>query len=154
MGVPAHNLNDLEFAKIFAIDYSEVINHKNLLINSAEFNNFEVEKASKLIFEKLEKFRLAKKSISYKIKDWVFSRQRYWGEPFPVYFDQDGKIYLEEKIVELPHLEKIVPSGDGQSPLALQKDWVFLKKTAKSIAAKLTQCPNEPEVHGIILPIF
>ncbi|WP_337904627.1 leucine--tRNA ligase [Mesomycoplasma ovipneumoniae] len=142
MGVPAHNLNDLEFAKIFTIDYSEVINDQNLLINSAEFNNFEVEKASKLIFEKLEKLGLAKKSISYKIKDWVFSRQRYWGEPFPVYFDQNGKIYLEEKIVELPHLEKIVPSGDGQSPLALQKDWVFFEKNGKIYRRETNTMPQ------------
>lgn len=60
-----------------------------------------------------------------------FSRQRYWGEPFPIYFDEDGKIYLEEKLVELPYMENITPSGDGQSPLANNKSWVFFEKKEK-----------------------
>ncbi|AJC50107.1 leucine--tRNA ligase [Mesomycoplasma flocculare] len=142
MGVPAHNLNDLEFARIFKINYISVINSENLLINSAEFNGKNSEKAKNLIFEKLKSMNLAEKSITFRLKDWVFSRQRYWGEPFPVYFDETGKIYLEEKIVKLPYKDKITPSGDMQSPLASIKDWVFFEKDGKTYRRETNTMPQ------------
>ncbi|AJR12470.1 Leucine--tRNA ligase [Mesomycoplasma dispar] len=142
MGVPAHNLNDLEFSQIFKIDYITVINFENFLINSDEFSGLNIEQASNSIFAKLKLMNLAEKSTTFRLKDWVFSRQRYWGEPFPVYFDETGKIYLEEKIVELPHIDKITPSGDGQSPLASIKDWVFFEKDGKNYRRETNTMPQ------------
>ncbi|WP_462097574.1 leucine--tRNA ligase [Mesomycoplasma hyopneumoniae] len=142
MGVPAHNLADLEFAQIFQIDYVKVINQENLLINSAEFSGLTIKEGANSIFNKLNSMNLVQKTTIFRLKDWVFSRQRYWGEPFPVYFDEKGKIYLEEKIVELPHTDKIMPSGDGQSPLASIKDWVFFEKNGKYYRRETNTMPQ------------
>lgn len=62
--------------------------------------------------------------VVYHLKDWVFARQRYWGEPFPVLFDENNNVYLVDELVELPFMENIMPSSDGQSPLANNKEWI------------------------------
>ncbi|AAT28025.1 class I tRNA ligase family protein [[Mycoplasma] mobile] len=69
--------------------------------------------------------------ITYKLQDWIFARQRYWGEPFPVYFDEDNNVYLIDELVELPHMENIMPSGTGEGPLATNTEWVQYKKNNK-----------------------
>jgi leucyl-tRNA synthetase len=94
-----------------------------VLCNSEEFDDLSSEEAKKAIVEKVGG-KLAK---TYKIKDWVFSRQRYWGEPFPLVHAEDGSIYMiaEEQLpVTLPEVENYEPAGDGRSPLASIEDWV------------------------------
>lgn len=93
------------------------------LVNSDEFDGIDSEEAKMKIVEKVD----GRMTKTYKLKDWVFSRQRYWGEPFPIIHGEDGKIYpvaFEQLPVTLPEVEHYEPSGDGQSPLANITDWV------------------------------
>lgn len=69
--------------------------------------------------------------ITYHLKDWVFARQRYWGEPFPILFDEENNVYLVDDLVELPIMTNIKPSGDGQSPLANNKEWMNVEINGK-----------------------
>nr|WP_284700086.1 class I tRNA ligase family protein [Mycoplasmopsis cynos] len=71
-----------------------------------------------------------------------FSRQRYWGEPFPVYFDENNNIYLEENIVELPYMENIKPSNTGESPLANNKDWLYFEKDGRKYKRETNTMPQ------------
>ncbi len=80
--------------------------------------------------------------VTYHLKDWVFARQRYWGEPFPIMFDEDNNIYLIENLVELPIMNDIKPSGDGQSPLANNKDWVNLEINGKKFRRDTNTMPQ------------
>lgn len=80
--------------------------------------------------------------VTYHLKDWVFARQRYWGEPFPIMFDEDNNIYLIENLVELPIINDIKPSGDGQSPLANNKDWVNLEINGKKFRRDTNTMPQ------------
>ncbi|HFC3009932.1 TPA: class I tRNA ligase family protein, partial [Neisseria gonorrhoeae] len=70
------------------------------------------------IFNELKANNLADEKVSYKLRDWIFSRQRYWGEPFPVLFDEENNIYLVKELVELPKIKNIKPSGTTSGPLA------------------------------------
>lgn len=135
MGVPAHDLRDYDFAKQYNIEIIKVI-ESNLIpyvedgkhINSEFLNELNIEDANNLIIKKLQEKKLGKKTVNYKLKDWLFSRQRYWGEPFPVLFDENGNILLDENLpLQLPYIEKINPSGDGKGPLATLKEWVYVK---------------------------
>jgi len=140
MMVPAHDKRDYEFAKKYKLEIREVISGGNIrkeafvdygkLINSGEFNDLSSEKAIKKITEWLEKNKSGKKAIHYKLRDWVFSRQHYWGEPIPIIHCQKcGVIAVAEKDlpVELPYIEKYQPTGTGESPLASIKEWVNVK---------------------------
>lgn len=139
MAVPAHDERDYEFAKKYGLEIIEVVKDKNdkvidelfeghcVLINSQEFNGMNSEEARVKITEKAHGKIVSK----YKIKDWVFARQRYWGEPFPIVFDIDEnggrKSYAvsdKELPVILPNVENYEPSDTGESPLANIKDWV------------------------------
>jgi len=96
---------------------------KGMLVNSSEFDGVNSEEAKVKIVEKVG----GRMTKTYKLKDWVFSRQRYWGEPFPIIHGEDGKIYpvaFEQLPVTLPEVEHYEPAGDGQSPLANIPDWV------------------------------
>ncbi|MCD6231965.1 leucine--tRNA ligase [Candidatus Aerophobetes bacterium] len=137
MAVPAHDERDFEFAKKFCLPVREVIYHKdsprdkkgNLikaytgegrLINSGEFSGLSSEEAREKITQWLTKKGLGKKTVSYKLRDWVFSRQRYWGEPIPiVYCPKCGEVPVPEKDlpVRLPEVERYKPTGTGKSPL-------------------------------------
>lgn len=141
MGVPAHDDRDAKFGELFNLPIIEVI-RDGVLINSAQFNDQDIKKARLNLFNFLSKQKLAKTTTAYKIKDWVFSRQRYWGEPFPVYFDENNKIYLEEKLVELPKLDQIQPSGTGESPLANAKEWVFFEHEGKKYRRETNTMPQ------------
>ncbi|MXR38576.1 leucine--tRNA ligase [Mycoplasma hyorhinis] len=142
MGVPSHDERDKEFALLNNIEFIEVINEKERLINSKKYNNLTIFQARAHIHFDLKNEGKSSQVKAFKIKDWVFSRQRYWGEPFPIYFDEDGKIYLEEKLVELPYMENITPSGDGQSPLANNKSWVFFEKEGKKYRRETNTMPQ------------
>ncbi|HMA78715.1 MAG TPA: class I tRNA ligase family protein, partial [Candidatus Paceibacterota bacterium] len=132
MAVPAHDERDNEFAKKFGIAISTVITGGEddelftgygTLISSGEFDGMASEEAKKAITEKVG----GRLTNTYKIRDWVFSRQRYWGEPFPVIHGDNGEVYMvaEEQLpVVLPEVEHYEPAGDGQSPLANIEEWV------------------------------
>ena len=136
MAVPAHDERDYAFAKKFGLpiiavldgDISEnAFTGDALHINSSFLNGLNKEDAINKMLEFLEEKKIGKKSINYKLRDWIFSRQRYWGEPFPVIIWEDGKITtlpLEELPLELPKLERITLSKTGESPLANAKEWL------------------------------
>ncbi|MDR1150817.1 MAG: leucine--tRNA ligase [Clostridiales bacterium] len=130
MCVPAHDERDNEFAKKFDLEIVKVIDDKNNLINSCEFNNLNFLDARKKILGKLEKENFGKQIINYKLRDWIFSRQRYWGEPIPiVHCDQCGLVTVSENDlpVLLPDIDKYKPTDNGESPLARIDDWINTK---------------------------
>jgi len=137
MVVPAHDKRDYDFAEKYGLEIREVIsgskNQKEVfidygtLINSGQFNGLFSQEAIEEITQWLEKKKLGRKIVQYKLRDWVFSRQHYWGEPIPIIHCQKcGAVPVPEKDlpVELPYLEKYQPTGTGESPLAVITEWV------------------------------
>lgn len=142
MAVPTHDQRDYEFADKFGIDKIQVIegdvSEKALekydylgkgikLINSEEFSGLTVEEAKVAITDKLVKAGVARKKLNFKMRDWIFSRQRYWGEPIPmVHCDKCGWVPEKEENlpITLPQVESYEPTKDGESPLSLITDWV------------------------------
>jgi leucyl-tRNA synthetase len=138
MAVPAHDERDYEFAKKFSLPIIEVIESKDgveksayvgegKLINSAFLNGLNVGEATKAAIKFLEDKKAGVAKTMYKLRDWVFSRQRYWGEPIPlVHCPSCGVVALpeEELPLVLPEVEKYEPSGTGESPLSNVEGWV------------------------------
>ena len=140
MAVPAHDTRDWEFAKKFDLPIIEVVaGGENVqeeaftdvatgkLINSDFLNGMEVADAKKKMIEYLEEKHIGRGKTNFKLRDWVFSRQRYWGEPIPiVHCDKCGYVPLPESELplELPDVESYMPTDNGESPLAAMKDWV------------------------------
>jgi len=137
MVVPAHDYRDYDFAKKYGLEIREVVSGGNTskdafvdygkLINSGQFNGLTSEQAIEKITEWLTEKKIGKKTISYKLRDWIFSRQHYWGEPIPIVHCQKcGVVPVPEKDlpVELPYVEKYQPTGTGESPLAAVEGWV------------------------------
>ena len=136
MAVPAHDQRDYEFAKKHNLDMIQVLEgdisehafegdapH----INSDFANGLNIADAKKVIIEHLEKLNVGKIKVNYKLRDWIFSRQRYWGEPIPVVFLDNGETYVlnkDELPLTLPELDKYAPSGDGSSPLKNATNWL------------------------------
>ncbi len=141
MAVPAHDERDFDFAKKYGLEIIEVIKGNNkkegeaftedgVLFNSSNFDNLTSEEARIMIGEYLNKEGKAEKKINYKLRDWVFSRQRYWGEPIPIiHCPKCGMVPVPENELplKLPHIEKYQPTGTGESPLAAISDWVNVK---------------------------
>jgi len=136
MAVPGHDQRDWEFATKYHLDIVEVITGGDIskeswvgdgtLVNSGILNGLNVAAAKQKITAWLEERNIGKAAVQYKLRDWVFSRQRYWGEPFPIKFDEDGNVILlneDELPLELPEVEKYEPSGTGESPLANVEQW-------------------------------
>jgi len=157
MLVPGHDKRDYEFAKSCGLEIREVISGGDLLkepyegdgvlINSGEFNGQTVKEATKNITKHIEEHHFGKTMVQFKIRDWVFSRQHYWGEPIPIVYcancaknkisnikyqisNKDGIDYAiipvaeKDLPVELPYLEKYEASETGESPLSKIEDWV------------------------------
>ena len=140
MAVPAHDTRDWEFAKKFNLPIIEVVaGGENVqeeaftdvatgkMVNSGFLDGLEVAEAKKKIVEWLEEKKLGTGKTNFKLRDWVFSRQRYWGEPIPiVHCDKCGYVALPESELplELPDVESYMPTDNGESPLAAMTDWV------------------------------
>ena len=152
MAVPAHDDRDWEFATKYNLPIKEVVQGGNiaksaftakgsaLLVNSEHedtlsLNNLSVDAAIEKAIEFIEKTGLGSGTVNYKLRDWLFSRQRYWGEPFPIIHTEDGitTISEEELPIKLPEVENYKPSDDGKSPLSTIDNWVEVKDTSNNI---------------------
>ena len=139
MAVPAHDTRDYAFAKAFGLPIVEVVAGGDItkeaytecehgrMVNSGFLDGMEVAEAKKAIADYLEKEGIGHRKVNYKLRDWVFARQRYWGEPIPlVKCDKCGWVPLSESELplELPMLDDFSPTDDGSSCLARAKDWL------------------------------
>ncbi len=135
MAVPAHDERDFEFAKKFELPILRVIESESelpftgegKLVNSEFLNGLMKSEAVTKIITFLEKEKLGQRQVNYKLRDWLFSRQRYWGEPFPIIQLSDGSLQAvpqNELPVVLPQVDNFEPSETGEAPLAKNKQWV------------------------------
>lgn len=139
MAVPAHDTRDYEFAKKFGIPMIEVVSggnieegphtdcNKGIMVNSDFLNGLSVEEAKKKIQEWIIEKGIGEKKTNFKLRDWVFSRQRYWGEPIPiVHCEKCGYVPIPESELPLtlPNVDSYEPTDNGESPLAKMTDWV------------------------------
>lgn len=149
MSVPAHDERDFRFAKNMSLPIvpvrkiknsseNEFIPEEGSLINSGPFNGLQSQQAIEKITEHLAKNGLGKKKITYKLRDWIFSRQRYWGEPFPFYLDKDNNLVLAKQSdlpIKLPPMDNFTPNEDGAAPLNRVPEWV--------------NCEDRPDLKGL-----
>jgi len=157
MAVPGHDVRDWEFAKKFDLPIVAVLEGGNVdeaahtedgkHINSDFLNGLDKNEGIKKMLSWLEEKKLGTKKINYKLRDWLFSRQRYWGEPFPLLKLEDGSIRCleaNELPVTLPAVEKYEPSGTGESPLATIPEWlnVIDPKTGKKARRETNTMPQ------------
>lgn len=183
MAVPAHDARDFEFAAKFGLDVKWVVKPKKegveaskeeaftsegVSVNSGEFDGLTTAKAKKAITRKLKEVEMGGPKITYKLRDWVFSRQRYWGEPIPIYFpvdfpegvnsaDVDPKddscehtIRFDQPIpvdeadlpLKLPEMEDFTPGDDPAGCLARAKDWRYFQKDGKWFARETNTMPQ------------
>lgn len=183
MAVPAHDVRDYEFAQKFGLDIKWVVEPANgkahdpedgaftdmgVAVNSGEFDGMKSKKAKMQVGEKLEEMDMGGPQITYKLRDWVFSRQRYWGEPIPIFFPvdfpegvdpetQDPKedgcehtIRYDQSIpvdeadlpLELPPMEDFQPGDDPAGCLARAKDWRYFQKDGKWFARETNTMPQ------------
>ena len=161
MAVPSHDQRDFEYAVAHNIEMIQVIDGRDVserafekqdylgkgckLINSEEFSGLTVEEAKVAITEKLVKMGVARKTVNYRIHEWIFARQRYWGEPVPVVHFEDGTTKAlpdSELPLELPYIEDYRPAKDGSSPLSKQEDWVNVIVDGKKAKRETSTMPG------------
>ncbi len=174
MAVPGHDERDFEFAKNFGLPIVEVVSPDGALhdaldsafsgdgvaVRSGQFDGLSTEEVKQKITEFLEAEGIGERKVNYKLRDWIFSRQRYWGEPIPIYFpvlsqgdprsteaepdiDYSNPLALEksELPLELPELDDYHP-GDPQGPLVRARDWRFFQKDGKWFARETNTMPQ------------
>ena len=163
MAVPGHDQRDWEFAKSFELPIIEVVsggkineeafvdNVDGILVNSStqdnsfSLNDLKVPDAIKMISDWLEETGKGRIAVNYKLRDWLFSRQRYWGEPIPILHDSDDNtvpVSEEELPVNLPQVESYQPTGTGESPLAKITSWVEVNEGGKTYLRETNTMPQ------------
>ncbi len=157
MAVPAHDQRDYEFAKKFNLQIVQVLEGGDLEkeahvgdgnhVNSDFLNGMNKQTAINKMIAWLEEKKIGKKEVNYKLRDWIFSRQRYWGEPFPILKYEDGTVRCldaDELPVTLPNVKSYRPSGTGESPLATIDEWLYVvdKKTGKKAKRETNTMPQ------------
>ena len=153
MAVPAHDERDNEFAKKFDLKIIKVIDGGNKddcytgngsLINCGKYDGIDNIKFKSIVVEELESKNKGTKTTNYKLRDWIFTRQRYWGEPIPIIYDGNKKKALEfdDLPLELPEVESYLPTNDGLSPLARNNDWVNISINGKNYLRETNTMPQ------------
>ena len=154
MAVPGHDARDYEFAKTFDLSIVEVVSGGNIkkeahvnqgadatLVNSGFLNGLSVPEAKEKAIAVLEEKKIGARSVNYKMRDWIFARQRYWGEPFPLIHKENGDMELiddKDLPVTLPEVDRYEPTGTGESPLSAIESWVNVKAQDGSNAKRET----------------
>ncbi len=154
MAVPGHDERDFEFAQKYNLTIREVVepppgtpgldegvcfSGEGIAVNSGPINGLATPEATAKAIALLEEKDCGSAKVSYRLRDWLFSRQRYWGEPFPVLHHSDGSVTRvrdEDLPVELPEMEDFTPTGDGSAPLARVPEWVETVDPATGDAAR------------------
>ena len=137
MCVPGHDQRDWDFATRFELPIVEVVSGGDISqeawvgegphVNSGFLDGLDKDESITKSIEWLEERKIGRRIVRYRLRDWIFARQRYWGEPMPVVIDEEGNAHpLPESALplELPHLDDFAPTGTGKSPLARAKDWI------------------------------
>ncbi|HBS85401.1 MAG: leucine--tRNA ligase [Bacteroidetes bacterium GWF2_38_335] len=164
MAVPGHDSRDFKFARHFNLPVIQVVKGKDeepsdtntwedaneskdgIMINSGFIDGLEVKESIRKTIDFIEQNNIGKGKINYRLRDAIFSRQRYWGEPFPVYFKEDVPNALDEKDLPLllPEVDKFLPTEDGQPPLGRATNWSWNEKEHKVISnSEPGACPLE-----------
>ncbi len=152
MAVPAHDLRDFAFAKQFQLNIIKVIESdeecytgSGKMINSDYLNGLEAAAAAEIVIKKLKEAKLAQERVNFSLRDWIFSRQRYWGEPIPVFFDSEGKDNLvpdSELPLLLPEVVNYEPADNGESPLKKAESWVNFKQDGANFRRETNTMPQ------------
>ncbi|MCF7958173.1 MAG: leucine--tRNA ligase [Phycisphaerae bacterium] len=158
MCVPAHDTRDHEFATKFDLPIIEVVQPAHdedasdgcftgdgIAVNSGAYNGLTTPEFKEKISHWLEDNGIGKKTINYKLRDWLFSRQRYWGEPFPIVHAENGEVIgikENELPVALPEVENYQPSGTGESPLANITEWLNIEYEGKKVRRETNTMPQ------------
>ena len=145
MGVPAGDDRDFDFAKKFKLDIPNIFDQTDIsksaftektgfkLINSEFLNGHDYKSSLNIIIGKIENKKIGKSKIQYKLRDAIFSRQRYWGEPIPIYYKNDIPTVIEETYLplKLPEVDNFLPTKNGDSPLGNSSEWAWDEKNKK-----------------------
>lgn len=154
MAVPAHDERDYAFAKKYNLPINQVIKgdisnnaytDDGIHINSDFINGMKIAEAKEAVTNALIKMNAGKFKINYKLRDWLFSRQRYWGEPIPVYSFEDGtmgRVKDSDLPLVLPPLKEYKPSGTGESPLVHAKEWMNIEVDGKKAVRESNTMPQ------------
>ena len=155
MAVPAHDERDYEFATKFGLNIIPVLEGGDVSkeayvgdgkhINSGFLDGLNKEDAFKKMIDWLEEKKLGNAKVNYKLREWIFARQRYWGEPVPVVFTEDNKIHVlpdEDLPLVLPELEDYKPAKNGASPLERKEDWVNTTFEGKKARRETSTMPG------------
>ncbi len=159
MGVPGHDERDHEFARKYKLDIVRVVSggdvdiqeaayidkHDGLIVNSDFLNGLSPADARKRLAKWLEEKDLGKTAVTYRLRDWIFSRQRYWGEPFPIAHDRNGNavaMSADDLPVYLPEMEDFKPTGSLEPPLAKAQDWVNIERNGQKLTRETNIMPQ------------
>jgi leucyl-tRNA synthetase len=158
MAVPAHDQRDYDFAKKFDLPIRYVVKpvsgempqdrafeSEGVAINSALFDGLPTAEAKEKAIDVLSREGNARRSVNYKLRDWLFSRQRYWGEPFPILLDEEGNAYAvdeSELPVTLPQISDYKPTGTPEPPLSKASDWLKVTRDGKTYTRETNTMPQ------------
>lgn len=152
MAVPAHDERDFSFAKKYNLPITYVLETTShdaafigdaIHINSPLINGKKIDESKKILNKHLVSQNLATEKVTYKLKDWLFSRQRYWGEPFPIIYDKNNKPHLVTDLpIMLPDTNNFKPSADGKAPLSHLTEWLKVTSNGKEYIRETNTMPQ------------